>query len=549
MKRIKTFLKKYYFPILTEAVVLCIIVVLSRQILISEKIKVNDSIDPGRYLETFSEYEGNNLINDFFISTMTSLGYWGGGPLGTERNSCYGLSIQLFDSKGNLIAETPPRFLAVEWRVWIDETHASDSSLIFLEHYFSNKELDELIKVTNQWENIRILSMTGYYENEEKFIPVELVLANTEKGSAEEYILTAKNADIEGKPLEIRYNALWTTELPLSQEGQTLVGCDFSTYFLNTNPDVQEKLQKELKLKLSYNIPFQSWEEDLDYLFFSYYGTTTKQNNITYNIVTCVDTTALAWYAALHSTYMVPMWILCQGLGIILIAAYIYLQKKQQKLDEMRNTFLNAIAHEMKTPAAVIKNSSECIREGIQPEKQKHYLEMIEKEADHMNKLLNSMLVYTRTSEEQYQLKLESHDIGTLALKAFEPYKEIAQQKGIDVQWNLTASSLFRCDKDLMTMVLDNFFSNAVKYCPEHRTIKVSVQSGKFQIYNDGEAFSEEHKKQIWEPLFKIDTARSEEKNSSSGMGLAIAASILKLHQFVYGVQNKDSGVEFYFRT
>ena len=55
------------------------------------------------------------------------------------------------------------------------------------------------------------------------------------------------------------------------------------------------------------------------------------------------------------------------------------------------------------------------MREGIHPEKQEHYMEIIGQEADHMNELLNSMLIYTRVTDTFYQLQKEECFLETMA--------------------------------------------------------------------------------------------------------------------------------------
>ena len=127
-------------------------------------------------------------------------------------------------------------------------------------------------------------------------------------------------------------------------------------------------------------------------------------NLSSYEINMYADTIYLATHDGTFRNYMIPIWLIGQGIAAFLIVVAIYMQKKQRELARLRNTFINAMAHEMKTPAAVIKNSAECLEEGIHPEKQAHYIGMVQKEADHMNDLLMSMLAYTRLSDSFCEL-------------------------------------------------------------------------------------------------------------------------------------------------
>ena len=65
-------------------------------------------------------------------------------------------------------------------------------------------------------------------------------------------------------------------------------------------------------------------------------------------------------------------------------------------------------------------------------------------------------------------------------------------------------------------------------------------------MFNEGEHIAENEFSKIWDPLYKVDKARKI-SGDSSGMGLAICAGILKLHNLEYGARNVDCGVEFAF--
>lgn len=65
------------------------------------------------------------------------------------------------------------------------------------------------------------------------------------------------------------------------------------------------------------------------------------------------------------------------------------------------------------------------------------------------------------------------------------------------------------------------------------------------RVYNEGDAINPQVIDQIWEPLFVADESRKQ-TDGSSGMGLAISADIMKLHNMKYGVKNRRDGVEFH---
>ena len=270
-------------------------------------------------------------------------------------------------------------------------------------------------------------------------------------------------------------------------------------------------------------------------------------NLSSYEINMYADTIYLATHDGTFRNYMIPIWLIGQGIAAFLIVVALYMQKKRRELARLRNMFINAMAHEMKTPAAVIKNSAECLEEGIHPEKQAHYIGMVQKEADHMNDLLMSMLAYTRLSDSFCELNKTDCSLQEMMELSCAHYKGQIEAKNLHVIWDSAENTTTRCDEKLIMMVLDNFISNAVRFCKENGVIRFTIAPGTVNVYNEGAQIPEDQIKEIWTPMYKGDSSRNETKGTS-GMGLAISAVILKAHRASYGVHNVTRGVEFYFK-
>ena len=70
----------------------------------------------------------------------------------------------------------------------------------------------------------------------------------------------------------------------------------------------------------------------------------------------------------------------------------------------------------------------------------------------------------------------------------------------------------------------------------------------KFRIYvfNTGDNIEEENLLRIWRRFYKVDSSRNRD-NGGTGIGLALVKAIMNNYNNDFGVQNKDTGVEFYF--
>ena len=172
---------------------------------------------------------------------------------------------------------------------------------------------------------------------------------------------------------------------------------------------------------------------------------------------------------------------------------------------------------------------------------------MIGQEADHMNELLNSMLIYTRVTDSVYHLQKEECLLEKIAQDVCRHYTDVMEKKEISLIWDKNEPVMVNCDMKLMEMVLDNFVSNAVKFCNAKGVIRISLVEQSISLYNEGKEISQADMEHIWEPMYRGDESRTYE-DGSSGMGLAISEAILKMHGADYGVRNVPGGVEFYLR-
>ncbi len=223
---------------------------------------------------------------------------------------------------------------------------------------------------------------------------------------------------------------------------------------------------------------------------------------------------------------------------------------KNKRLEEAKNTLTSATAHELKTPISIIQNQCECIMENIAPEKNGEYIESIYNESQRMNKIVCDFLQYNRLVQAE-EIVLKETDLSALIKNEVKKYEELFKQNKKTVKFNLCDTALVKINPEMIALVINNFFSNAVKHSDAGGEIEIKlerVQANKFfkfSVYNSGSKIEENLQGDVWEVLNKTDKSRTE--NGTSGMGLAISSRILELHKFSYGCKNVKNGVEFWF--
>lgn len=455
----------------------------------------------------------------------------------------YGVAMKLMNVYGDVISQTEITNQILIWQPYM----GGEDELIQLDLYFSEEDLDRMISYYYGFENsegqaeqmMEIQKMQGYFDDNGKFAPVKIIFGEKRKHNIT-YSLTNRQAkeSIDRDRLCWRYNAVGYRE---GLEAYGKITPSFNQTKRIFNKKAYEKIDvmdKNYMRGANIRSGVDTYETPLRIL-----NGRSEIQSYRVSFYADLDYLTLHSYNFHKDVFMIVLF--CQLAGIVIIACVLITNNRRFRLQQMRNTFINAMAHEMKTPAAVVKSGAECIREGIHPEKQAHYIELIEREADHMSDLLNDMLVYTKVADAGYHLKKEHVNMSDICQEVWEHYQNNIKEKQIIFEIDKKASFCLKGDPHLLEMVVDNFFSNAVRHCPPGKIIRLGICQNSLSVFNTGAYIPDVETDQIWEPLYQVDAARSGD-NSSSGMGLAISAQILKLHHMKYGVRNVQDGVEFY---
>lgn len=223
---------------------------------------------------------------------------------------------------------------------------------------------------------------------------------------------------------------------------------------------------------------------------------------------------------------------------------------KKIQMKQAKYAFSNAAAHELKTPLAIIQNRCELVMENVNPAKNGEYIKSLYEESIRMNRLVRNLLQYNSLSMAAKIDKTQC-DFDRMIKKEMKKYDSLAYSKQVTVKASTQKFSV-KCNEELLSLVIDNFLSNAIKFAEPKTAVKVSMtkrgKTVRLGVFNTGKEIEKGLGNSIWDILYKSEEARTND-NGSSGMGLALSKQILELHGFKYGYENKDGGVEFYFIT
>ena len=442
----------------------------------------------------------------------------------------------IYDKNGELLAQSQS-YISL---TFCDSEHYVEKIYYCnLDEYLTPQMKEDIANETDDFATFRIREL--YYNlDENKIIPIKLIY---DAFSDEVFELNFSQSD---KADEYLFDA--------SQDETTVARLSFVNL---PKSKMQTKIYNELSTELK--------GEDMKALMASYNDV--KDTKIDYEknhakaMAIFADNTADEPYRIVILTQRMPfttltdelylsmlalVTIICLCILVLTLIITNIIYNKNKHIEDSRKAFINAAAHELKTPLAVISNNCECALENVSPEKTQNYLESSYKQTQQMSNLVTSLLNYNRMMNND-KIDKKEIDLGTLASRECYKYKTLFDTKNMKLKENIE-SSVVSCDEKLMCLALDNFLSNAYKYGSMGGEVEVTVKTDKkttiLSVYNTCEGISEEDMPHIWEEMYTADKSRNS-NNKSTGMGLAINKKIFELHKFKYSCSNTKSGVEF----
>ena len=217
--------------------------------------------------------------------------------------------------------------------------------------------------------------------------------------------------------------------------------------------------------------------------------------------------------------------------------------------EEERRLLTSNLAHELKTPLAVVHSYAEGLKEHIAEEKREQYLDTILSEAERMDALVMQMLDLSRLEAGRVKLSRDGFDLRALAEESVEKLRPLAEERGIAVALEPGEACEVTADEGRVAQAAENLLVNALRYAPAGSRVRLGVEKegrqAVFRVENPVEKpFSPEEREKVWEPFYRRDKARS---GSGTGLGLSIVRQIVELHGGACILRNTAYGVEFGF--
>ncbi|WP_205842134.1 sensor histidine kinase [Natranaerobius trueperi] len=216
------------------------------------------------------------------------------------------------------------------------------------------------------------------------------------------------------------------------------------------------------------------------------------------------------------------------------------LRKQLIHHDEVEQSFLQHVSHELKTPVMVIRSYTQSIRDGIYPKGDlNNTVEVIDEEALQLEKRIRNLLYLTKLDY------METHEKNYETFSFSELIQEVSDRLRLlrrELDWSLDLAPIeITGEKEQWRVVLENLLDNQIRYAKNEIVISLSQKSQSIvlHIYNDGPPIEEESINTIFAKFNKGHKGKF-------GLGLAVVQRIVNLHGAKVWVENENQGVSFY---
>jgi two-component system sensor histidine kinase KdpD len=203
----------------------------------------------------------------------------------------------------------------------------------------------------------------------------------------------------------------------------------------------------------------------------------------------------------------------------------------QTKQNELRESLLHIISHDLRTPLSTIHGSINLIlsNNNLDEKNKNNLLEDINYASLRMKRLITNLLDSTRLSSGNLDLKLEWCDFEDIVGVALNEFSQTQNDEKLDIK--IDELALFWGDNTLLTQLIINLLDNAFKYSKPNTKIYLEIDNlnnyTKIKIFNETEYIDKQKLKNIFDKFYRFEDTND---ISGSGIGLAICKSIVKLH-------------------
>ncbi|MBU1909278.1 MAG: PAS domain-containing protein [Verrucomicrobia bacterium] len=223
-----------------------------------------------------------------------------------------------------------------------------------------------------------------------------------------------------------------------------------------------------------------------------------------------------------------------RGIGVLVVLNDV---TRLRRLENLRRDFVANVSHELKTPITSIKGFIETLQDGAlkSEEDARRFLEIMARQADRLNAIIEDLLHLSRVEEEaaQQDIELKEQPLHEPLQAALHCCHHKAETRQISIELKCEPGLCARINAPLLEQAVVNLLDNAIKYSAPSSPVEVEVVREEggiaIRVRDRGCGIAVKHLPRLFERFYRVDKARSRQMGGT-GLGLAIVKHIAQAH-------------------
>lgn len=200
-------------------------------------------------------------------------------------------------------------------------------------------------------------------------------------------------------------------------------------------------------------------------------------------------------------------------------------------VETLRNDFISNVSHELKTPLAVIQNYAAMLQSAsISDEERVKYSKSISDASRRLSDLITNILKLNKLENQKIFPEGKRFNLSEQLCECLLSFENIWDSKNLEIEADIEENIFVNTDEELLMLVWNNLFSNAVKFTDNNGKISVSMKADNekciVKVADTGCGMSRETGAHIFEKFYQGDTSHAARGN---GLGLALVKRVIDI--------------------
>jgi two-component system sensor histidine kinase BaeS len=196
-----------------------------------------------------------------------------------------------------------------------------------------------------------------------------------------------------------------------------------------------------------------------------------------------------------------------------------------------RRRWMADIAHELRTPVAVMKGEIEAMVDGVRAADEST-LGSLREEAEHLAMMVEDLQILALSDAGALDISKKETDLSELVALAGDSFEMRLSERGIKLETEIATGCLLACDAHRMRQLLHNLLENCSRYTEDEGTVRLTLECGDavaMIVEDSGPGVNDDQMKCLFDRFYRAEHSRAR-ATGGSGLGLAICRNIAEAH-------------------